>query len=227
MKLKLLFIACFFFALGLNAQIDSQNNSIAIPAEEIDDPKEDPELIIKPLKQNAATPDDTSKTEVVLPEVETLPTAERKAFSMTNSNEFKNPAELYTKQLQNALKLKEDRERRHNGSEVTQNFGKFRTSTKRINVMYRDHGARDGDLIRVYVNGRVAQTKVLLELYNKGFYLNLKPGHNVIDFEALNQGSAGPNTAEFQIVDGQGNIIISNQWNLATGVKATLNVFQD
>lgn len=227
MKFRLLFIITFLFALSLQAQIDNENNSFAIPAEEVEDPKEDPELIIQPAEKNEALEDETSENEVIIPEVEALPVAERKEFSIINKNDFKNPAELFKKQLKNALKLKEDRERRHNGSEVTQYLGKYSTKTKRVNIIYRDHQAPDGDLIRVYVNDDVAQTRVLLETHSKGFFLNLTPGNNVIDFEALNQGSSGPNTAEFQVIDAQGNVIVSNQWNLATGVKATITVVQE
>ena len=55
-----------------------------------------------------------------------------------------------------------------------------------------------------------------------GFNIDLEVGINKIDFQALNQGSSGPNTAEFQILDENGNTVAGNQWNLATGVKATI-----
>ncbi|WP_044397982.1 hypothetical protein [Lacinutrix sp. Hel_I_90] len=227
MKLKLFFIVTFLFTLHISAQIDSENKSIAIPAEEVEDPKEDNELIVRPAEMDSPKPDETSENEVVLPETEALPVAKRKEFSITKDNEFRNPAELFQKQLKNALKLKEDRERKHNGSEVTQYLGEFSTKTKRVNIIYRDHQAPDGDLIRVYVNDDVVQTRVLLETHSKGFFLNLTPGNNIIDFEALNQGTSGPNTAEFQVLDAQGKVIVSNQWNLATGVKATITIVQE
>jgi hypothetical protein len=50
----------------------------------------------------------------------------------------------------------------------------------------------------------------------------LEKGFNKIDFEALNQGSSGPNTAQFQIFDDKGVLISSSQWNLGTGFKATI-----
>lgn len=227
MKSNYLFILALFFSLSLSAQIDSENKSIAIPAETVEDPKEDNELIVRPAEKNEPKPDETSKNEVVLPKTEALPVAERKAFSITKENKFRNPAELYQKQLKNALKLKQERERKHNGSQVTQYLGEFSTRAKRVNIIYRDHQAPDGDLIRVYVNDDVVQTRVLLETHTKGFFLNLTPGNNIIDFEALNQGSSGPNTAEFQVLDAQGKVIVSNQWNLATGVKATITVVQE
>jgi hypothetical protein len=47
---------------------------------------------------------------------------------------------------------------------------------------------------------------------------------NVISFKALNQGTSGPNTAAFGVYDDQAQEISSNEWNLATGAKATLSI---
>ena len=44
---------------------------------------------------------------------------------------------------------------------------------------------------------------------------------------ALNQGESGPNTAEFQVYDDKGNLVSSKQWNLLTGVKATIVVTKE
>ena len=226
MKIRLLFFLTFISALGLSAQIDSENKSIAIPAEKVEDPKEDNELIVKPEEKNEATPDEDNES-VELPKTEELPVAKRKSFSIEKENKFKNPAELFDEQLKDALKLRQERERRFNGSTTTQHLGEFSTKAKRVNIIYRDHQFPDGDLIRVYVNGNIVQYRVLLETNFKGFFLNLEPGRNVIDFEALNQGSSGPNTAQFEVIDDKGNLVSSNQWNLATGVKATITVFKD
>ena len=226
MKIRLLFFLTFISALGLNAQIDSENKSIAIPAEKVEDPKEDNELIVKPEEKNEATPDEDNES-VELPKTEELPVAKRKSFSIEKENKFKNPAELFDEQLKDALKLRQERERRFNGSTTTQHLGEFSTKAKRVNIIYRDHQFPDGDLIRVYVNGNIVQYRVLLETNFKGFFLNLEPGRNVIDFEALNQGSSGPNTAQFEVIDDKGNLVSSNQWNLATGVKATITIFKD
>jgi hypothetical protein len=56
----------------------------------------------------------------------------------------------------------------------------------------------------------------------KGFDIVLEKGFNKIDFEALNQGTSGPNTAQFQVFDDKGALISSSQWNLGTGFKATI-----
>jgi len=212
--------------LSISAQIDSESKSIAIPAAEVEDPKEDNELIVRPTEKSDATPDDASN-EIVLPKTEELPVAKRKDFSIEKETKFRNPAELFDKQLKRSLKFKQENEKRNNGSTTTQYLGEYSTKAKRVNIIYRDHQFPDGDLIRVYVNGDVVQPRVLLETGYKGFFLNLKEGDNVIDFQALNQGSSGPNTAEFQVLDDKGKAVSINQWNLATGVKATITVIKE
>ena len=80
---------------------------------------------------------------------------------------------------------------------------------------------------RVYVNDDIVQTNVLLQSSFSGFKLELVKGFNKIDFQALNQGQSGPNTAELQVLDEDGNVIAASRWNLATGVKATLIVVKE
>ena len=77
------------------------------------------------------------------------------------------------------------------------------------------------------VNDDIIYPRVLLTQGFKGFKLELQPGINKIDFLALNQGESGPNTAEFKVTDEAGNVIAHNQWNLATGVKATIVVVKE
>ena len=65
-----------------------------------------------------------------------------------------------------------------------------------------------------------------MESYKK-LDVELIKGFNKIDFVALNQGSAGPNTAEVRVYDDQGRLMMANLWNLATGTKATFIVVKD
>ncbi len=51
MKFNLFFLFTFFLVLCASAQIDNENKSIIIPAEDVEDPKEDNELIIMPEKK--------------------------------------------------------------------------------------------------------------------------------------------------------------------------------
>ncbi|MFA9188064.1 hypothetical protein AAGV33_09535 [Flavobacterium sp. FBOR7N2.3] len=103
-----------------------------------------------------------------------------------------------------------------------QDLGVVKTSSGTAKVRYRDAAYVDGDKVRVYLNYVIIQPEVLLNAEEQGFDIDLKPGLNRIDFEALNEGFAAPNTAEFKIYDDQGAVISTNQWNIAQGYKATI-----
>ena len=105
-----------------------------------------------------------------------------------------------------------------------QNLGSFKTVSAVAKVRYRDAAYVDGDRVRVYLNGKVIQTEVVLDGEFKGFDITLEKGVNTIDFEALNEGFAPPNTAEFKVYDDKGGIISASQWNLGNGFKGTLTV---
>ena len=102
-----------------------------------------------------------------------------------------------------------------------QYLGDFKTKAKKATFMYRDHEFVDGDMIRIYVNGEIAIPRARLEGSFRGFDLPLQDGFNKVDFEALNQGTSGPNTAQLNIYDEVGNLLASYEWNLLTGNKAT------
>lgn len=106
-------------------------------------------------------------------------------------------------------------------------FGEVRSNSAYIQVMARDFEYADGDRIKVLVNERVVIPEIVLTNDFKGLQLNLEPGFNKIDFEALNQGTSGPNTAEFRVYDDKEQVISSNQWNLATGFKATVIIVKE
>ena len=120
----------------------------------------------------------------------------------------------------NALneKLKEG----SSGNQSTQYLGEFSVKSNLVKVMCRDHQEPDGDVVSILVNNVVVVPSVYLESGYKTFYLTLKEGNNYIDFVALNQGASGPNTAAFVVFDEFGSKVTSSQWNLNTGVKASL-----
>ena len=103
-----------------------------------------------------------------------------------------------------------------------QDLGTFNTTAKTANVKYRDAAFVDGDQVRVSLNDKVVKYQVDLIGTYQGFQMDLVKGINKIDFEALNEGSASPNTAEFKVFDDNGIVIASNQWNLGTGYKGTI-----
>jgi hypothetical protein len=108
-----------------------------------------------------------------------------------------------------------------------QYLGDVKTGSKFVSIKYRDHEYVDGDLIRIYVNKDIVQSSVYLGGGFSGFTLTLEEGVNEIVFEALNQGSSGPNTAELHVYDDNGTIISANEWNLLTGNIATIKVIKE
>ena len=106
-------------------------------------------------------------------------------------------------------------------------LGEIKTSSKFVGVVCRDHEYVDGDRVKIYANGLVVEPNILLTGSFKGVNLNLDKGFNRLEFEALNQGSSGPNTAQVDVYDENGQLIYSNKWLLSTGSKASLIVVQD
>ena len=108
-----------------------------------------------------------------------------------------------------------------------QHLGDYTTNSGSVTIMYRDHEYVDGDRVRIYVNGDIVKSSVYLSGGFNGFTFPLQSGFNRVVFQALNQGSSGPNTAELQVFDEEGNIISHNQWNLTTGRKATVMIVKE
>lgn len=108
------------------------------------------------------------------------------------------------------------------GYRRNQDLGSFKTTSATSKIRYRDAAFVDGDKIRVYLNDKVADYEVVMDGEFKVLEIKLEKGVNKIDFEALNEGLAPPNTAEFQVFDDKGVLISSNQWNLGTGFKGTI-----
>lgn len=106
-------------------------------------------------------------------------------------------------------------------------LGTFGTKSKTIEILCRDHQYVDGDRVRILVNDQVIIHNVNLRADFQSIIVDLKPGRNVIQFQALNQGTSGPNTAHFKVYDQNNNVLTENEWNLATGVKASLVVIQE
>lgn len=106
-------------------------------------------------------------------------------------------------------------------------LGGFKTTTFTSTIRFRDAAFVDGDKIRILLNDKVIEAEVSLDGEFQSFQIKLVPGINKIDFEALNEGFASPNTAEFQVYDEKGVIIESSQWNVGTGYKAALILYKE
>ena len=167
------------------------------------------------------------KTKTILPNVTlvnpnafTIKKEEKKDLPkgmMNQNNEyFLNPGDVYVK------KLNKEKEKNPNNYTGDAYLGDVATVSEAANIVCRDFEYVDGDRVRILVNDEVVVQNLTLDSSFRGINLKLGEGFNKIDFIALNQGDSGPNTAELRIYDDNKKLISSNQWNLATGAKATL-----
>jgi hypothetical protein len=115
----------------------------------------------------------------------------------------------------------------HKKLESNFSLGTVKSATRTVKIECRDFGLVDGDRIQIFLNSTVVSTNIGLKGNYFVVYLNLEEGYNRVDFQALNQGYSGPNTAEVIVYDANGNIISSKEWNLATGETATLGVIKN
>ena len=139
-------------------------------------------------------------------------------INMENQEKFLDPGDYYLSKLGGkSLEGNKDPSK----YKSNQYMGDYRIKGGKARIIFRDHEYPDGDRVRILHNDQVIQPNVLLVERFKGLSVSLVDGFNKIDFVALNQGESGPNTAEVRVYDESGNMTASNQWNLATGVRAT------
>jgi hypothetical protein len=112
----------------------------------------------------------------------------------------------------------------HKKLKTSVSLGTLNSKTKTVKIECRDYSYVDGDRIRIYINEQVVSDNIGLKGNYYVYYLTLEKGYNKIDFQALNQGLSGPNTAELNIYDANGTLISSKEWGLSTGEIATLGV---
>ena len=106
------------------------------------------------------------------------------------------------------------------------NLGFLETDSNYIIIKCRDHEYIDGDRIRLKINGSIIYSNITL---SSNFYIvdvDLKDGYNNIEFIALNEGEASPNTAQLVVYDEFGKLLSNKKWLISTGYKATLGVYK-
>ena len=106
------------------------------------------------------------------------------------------------------------------------NLGFLETDSNYIIIKCRDHEYIDGDRIRLMINGSIIYSNITL---SSNFYIvdiDLKDGYNNIEFVALNEGEASPNTAQLVVYDEFGKLLSNKKWLISTGYKATLGVYK-
>lgn len=212
-------IFCILCSSAVFAQIkDKKTKSIHIPAVESKKDKDSTLVKIKVapiLKKEEEDKKSSSKAKdkedkFIIRETE-------RPFSMTENDGLKSPSEIYEKRWnKEAVKGGLIREM------SDQFLGEHNVDTKFVNIVCRDHQYPDGDRVQILINDAVVKNNLLLTSSYRRVEVNLVDGKNTVDIIALNQGDSGPNTAEFVVYDDKGNVISSKEWNLLTGVKATI-----
>lgn len=207
--------------------------------------------IIKPKKENLPPPSDFQKLnfpKIIAPNIfkETnifgtkpkpnnsfqLGIAVNK-FSMESKNKFEHKlGDIFqakmTKDLDKTLIREELKEDKSVLDRVDRYLGEYRTNSKFFDVKYRDYIYIDGDLINVYLNGKVLRSELYLDSELRVFRIPLTLGLNDIEFVVASTGTSGGNTAELHVLDDVNREITSEYWdNLALGVKIKMIVIRE
>ena len=190
-----------------NYKSDGPKKSLLLP---IKDPNKLPEYLKKDFLKNTPEVDGDNKY------------FDRPEIDMSKQETFMDNRDYFL----NKLKTPENN-RNPVDYMLDQYLGDFKSNAPFVQVIFRDHEVADGDRVRILYNDREVEANVLLQERFKRLNIDLIPGFNKIEFIALNQGESGPNTAEIRVYDNVGGLIMANQWNLATGNKATLIVVKE
>ncbi|SHH61413.1 hypothetical protein [Winogradskyella jejuensis] len=218
-----LILCILAFGMSLNAQVtDKEKKSIRIPAVESKKEKDStPKKIKVAPKKNPKADADKSKNNSATISRTKVKELER-PFSMTGGDGLRSPGEIFEERWRKeaqALGI-----RRYMSDQF---LGQYDIDTEFVNIVCRDHEYPDGDRVSVSVNDNIVYRNVLLTSQYRRLKINLSQGINKIDIKALNQGDSGPNTAEFVVYDDKGNVVSSKEWNLLTGVKATITFINE
>lgn len=220
MKIKFFTYLLLGLSMTVHAQIDSQNKSTSIPAIKSD--KGSPTDIF-PLKSNT----NDSFNGLTIPKKNSDVTVREKEFSMFGEN-FGNPGELYEKKLNKKQEeLRPEGFGEHAGLKEDAYWGDYKTKSEYIDIACRDYGLVDGDILSILVDDDIVRPHLSLTENFKGFRLNLKEGFNKIEFYAVNEGYALPNTAEYKILDQWNNVITAKIWALSSGIKVTVIIVKE
>ena len=222
MKIKFSLMVFLFFNLLCYSQFDNGNKALQIspikntPISKSKSPSSKFSLI-SPITPNFKDIPVNKEPEIIFQKI-----GGSKPIDLTMKSDFVNPGAIYQEKLNKNSDGEVTQEFRRN-----QNLGDFKTKSLFVKILCRDNQFVDGDRVRIYINDLIIQENVLLEGFYQTFEITLKNGFNKIDIEAINQGSSGPNTAEFQVFDDKGASISANQWNLSTGFKATIVIVKE
>ncbi len=217
MKCTLIFLFSFVFQLCIYAQIDNTGGfGTPIPA------TENKPNLNSPFSTPAKKPSLSNNDNFFSREDKKKPLTESKEKNFDMSTDHGLMTKKFEYKPSWLTKDKEIKEEYYKG----QLLGTFGTDSKTVEILCRDHQYVDGDKVQILVNDIVVVHNVNLRSDFQSFIVDLKEGRNVIEFLALNQGTSGPNTAHFKVYDENNNLLTENEWNLLTGVKASLVVIK-
>ena len=216
-NLRLYFI-CIWFGLifgfqWVNAQVENDNSSFSFPSNRNDNSNP---FFEPPQEKSPYLKGDFMEKPLDI----TDPTLDYKGdkINMGEQEKFLNAGDIYLSKLKGkGVEAGKDPKKYR----TNQYMGDYRMDGNQARIIFRDHEYPDGDRVRILHNDQVIQPNVLLVERFVGLTIELVAGFNKIDFIALNQGTSGPNTAEVRVYDENGEMTAANQWNLATGVRAT------
>lgn len=216
--MKYIYLVLLLIGFAASAQFDT-GNSIAIPR------AKKPPVAAKPTP-SPSIPSNTPSPSPFSLEPDKEPAyligSKQKTFSMVQEDKFVNRSSEFIGRTE--VKKRGENTEAYKGN---QDFGQLKTSSQFVQILCRDFAAEDGDRIKILVNDKVVMSDITLTNDFKGVQITLEPGFNKVEFEALNQGTSGPNTAEFKVFDDKEKLISSNEWNLATGFKARILVVKE
>lgn len=154
-------------------------------------------------------------------------------FSLTPKKNFTHKlGDVYqnkmTKDLDKTMVREELKEDKSVLDRTDRYLGEYRTKSEFFAVKYRDYIAIDGDLINVYLNGKILHSELYLNYEFGEFRIPLVLGFNNIEFVVASTGTSGGNTAEMHVLDDVNREVTSEYWNnLALGTRIKMIVIRE
>jgi len=221
MRFLLTGILLLSFTLSLSAQVDrKEKKSIRIPAVESKEKKDSSDTKTdKDIKTKTGIDKGSNKINGLSVKRTNLDFLKpKREFSMFDNNKLKHSGEIYQKRLDKQME---------NVEAIVQTIsdeflGEYNLKVEFVNIVCRDYGAVDGDLVSISLNDKIIYPRVQLTGNYRRIRIDLENGPNKLDIKALNEGFNSPNTAEFKVYDDLGNLVSSKMWALFTGYKATV-----
>jgi len=224
MTTRLILLAVFGFSYVSYGQLDIPRKSVSIGGLQNNEaPKS---VLLSPEKATGLISSGTLVIKSKMNLSEPLPGKEKRQVRFMEGEKFATKEYSALEDKMNKKFAKEDNGLRPEFYK-DQYLGDFRSGSKFVRFLYRDHEFVDGDRVSVSINNVVIHPNIYLQGEFQGFYIDLEKGFNKIDITALNQGTSGPNTAQFIMYGDNKEVIASNIWNLATGVTATVIIVKD